>query len=122
MKKNKIGNKGFSLLELLISLVLFAGVISTLSFAFSKGMLSIQASGNNETAVWIAHTKLEELSNTPYALIQNVPLTGDSKFPNYSYKIDVNEAMNPKPVEVQIQWNMGADKITLSVWTMFSDT
>ena len=125
----KFTDKGFTLLEMLLAILLLTIGIVAVAQAFSAGMYSSTNAGtfiasdaeSVDLALNIAQAKMEEIMNTSFAGIAAVPKAAVSGFGSYSQKVDVTLAGNGtdlKKVDVTVYWTTrnGDTNISLSTY------
>lgn len=113
--------KGFTLLEVLLTVVLLVSGWVALSQALSTGLF---ASGQNEAeliAVKLAQEKIEEVRNLSYAAIANEAKAVVSGYPAFQreVKITIPQA-NLKQIEVAVYWFSKATELNTSLITYVS--
>lgn len=97
--------QGFTLPEILITIVLLTVGVIALSQAFNTGMLASTDAENVDLALNIAQAKMEELKNTNFSsLASNGPST-DPNFSNFNVTVSVTGA-DPKQIDVTVAWNV----------------
>ena len=89
----EMGNKGFTLIEIIILIVMAGILLPAIVVPFATG---IRGSGKPEmatTAMYLAHQKMEELMKFNYgnAALNTTALTGwaNAGLPNYDYQYEI---------------------------------
>lgn len=112
---------GFTLLEMVIAMGLFATGLLGLCLMASGFMGSNGAARNRADATQLARNKLEALSQDPYSEIvdsleENIDSSGDSGTGVFQRKVAVEEKESPacKVVTVTVKWqSKGAHRVVL---------
>lgn len=113
--------KAFTLLEVLISLVLFvAGVISVVS-AFSVGLLASSDFEDTQVALLIAQSKMEEIRKLPFSDLADSGPLADSFFPRFNVTVNVTEGQDPATVDVTVSWQKKGEATSISLATLKAD-
>ena len=105
-------NRGFTLLEVLISLAILAGVITTLVVTFNRHLTLATEDRETTTAMLLARAKLEE----PDFFIRT---TADGSFapdfPAINWKREQTESEYPglKRYLLTVSWQSGKQSLTL---------
>ncbi len=109
-------NRGFTLLEVLIALIILTIGVTAIIWAFSAGMYATTDVENVDLALNIAQAKMEQIKNTPFANLQDSGPTADPNFANFNVSVNVAEGQNPMQVDVTVAWNVkgGSTNITLT--------
>ncbi len=115
--------KGFSLIEVIITIVLLTvGVISILQM-FSIGLFADAETENQTTAFYLAQEKMEEVRDaSSYANIDSfaaskTALTGS--FIDFSREVTVSGT--PKQVNVIVYWNVKGAEQSVDLVSLFAD-
>ncbi len=116
--RNKNSSKGFTLLEIIISLaVLVVGVISLVTM-FGSGLNIAGVSEQSSTAIFLAQERMEQLRNETYANIINEARSALG-FASFDREVVVMYPQSPdtdiKQVTVNVYWPVksGEGKIEL---------
>ncbi len=114
--------KGFTLLEVLLAVVLFTTSFTVLAGAISVGL---SAGGDNENSLVgasLASEKMEILKRTSYASIANETKAAVSGFSSFQREVVVTTPVaNLKQTTVTVYWNHKAAEISYSLVTYFSN-
>ena len=117
MRKRNASAKGFTLLEVLVSLAILS---ATLIMAFQVTSGAITAAERTEAwtmASLLGEEKLREATDT-FAEVQETKGTFPDPYEEYAWKISVKQALHPdaREVYVSVSWGTGGveETITLS--------
>lgn len=113
-------SQGFTLLEILVTLIVLAIGGAALSEAFSTGVLSSTDVENVDLALNIAQAKLEEIRNTSFASIASSGPTADPNFSNFNVTAAVS-GTDPKQVDVTVEWNVKGGSESVALTTLVSN-
>ena len=115
--------KGFTLLEMLVTIVLLtAGIVSLLRM-MSIGMFAVTGTEKATTALYLAQEKMEEIKDaSSYSNIDSfasakAALTGDYT----DFQREVAVSGDPKQVNVIVYWTTKGDEQTLNLVSLFAD-
>ena len=108
---------GFTLLEVLLTLVLLTVGVTFLSQAFSTGMLASTDVENVDLASNIAQAKMEELKNTSFAGLSSSGPTADANFSNFNVTVSVT-GTDPKQIDVTVSWNVQGGSPSIKLTTL----
>jgi len=111
---------GFTLLEIIITMVILSLGILVLSQAFSMGMLASRDVENVDLALNIAQAKMEEIRNTSFSNIGSSGPTNDSNFSNFTTTITVT-GTDPKQVGVTVAWNVQGGSTSVALTTLIAN-
>jgi len=112
---------GFTLLEILITIiVLTLGTIALIQ-AFSTGLLASTDVENVDLALNIGQARMEELRNTPFADLVDSGPTADATFSNFDVTINVAEDTNPMQADVTVVWNAKGGQASVVLTTLVAD-
>lgn len=112
--------KGFTLLEILLTLLILSVGMIALSQAFSAGVLASTDVENVDLALNIAQARLEEIRDTSFSGIGSSGPAADSNFPNYEVTVAVN-GTDPKQVGVTVAWNVKGGTTNVVLTTLISN-
>ena len=110
-------NSGFTLLEILLTLLLLAVGMTALSQAFSTGMLASTDIENVDLALNIAQAKMETLKNTSFASLASSGPTADATFSNFNVTVSVT-GTDPKQIDVTVSWNVQGGSPTVKLTSL----
>ena len=110
--------KGFTLLEVLLTLLLVVSGFTALSYAISTGLFVSGASETSLIATELAHEKMEQIQNTSYGSIANESRTAVSGFPSFEREVTVSTPLaNLKQVTVNVYWFNKDDELKVDLVT-----
>ena len=110
-------NPGFTLLEILITVVLLTIGVIALSQAFSTTLLTSTDTENVDLGLNIAQAKMETLRNTAFASIASSGPTADSNFSNFNVTVTVT-GTDPKQIDVTAAWNVKGGSTSVGLTTL----
>jgi type IV pilus assembly protein PilV len=110
-------NQGFTLLEILITVVLLTVGVLALSQAFSTTLLTSTDAESVDLGLNIAQAKMEELKNTAFSSLASSGPTADSNFPNFNMTVTVTGA-DPKQIDVTAAWNVKGGSTSVGLTTL----
>ena len=110
-----IGNRGFTLLEVLIVIFLlviaFLGAISTTGIIINSNSLSKTMT----TATTLAKDKMEQLKYTGYNSVEGNDTVDSIYTRTWTVTADGSPAAGMKTIEVKVEWSwQGAHRVTLT--------
>ena len=108
---------GFTLLEVLATIVFFTLGFVALIQAFSTGMRAATDVENEDLALNIAQAKMEELKNTTFAGLASSGPTADANFSNYNVTVSVT-GTDPKQIDVTVDWNVQGSSTNVVLTTL----
>jgi len=113
--------KGFTLLEILITIIILTIGVTALASAFSSGLLSSTDVEDVDLALNIAQAKMEEIKNTAFASLTDSGPTADANFSNFNVTVDAAEGDNPMQVDVTVAWNAKGGQPSITLTTLVVD-
>lgn len=113
--------KGFTLLEVLITVIILTVGIVTILWAFSAGMYATTDIENVDLALNIAQSNMEEIKNTSFANLQDSGPTADPNFANFNVSVNVAEGQNPMQVDVTVAWQVKGGQASISLATLITN-
>jgi len=96
--------KGFTLLEILITIIVLTIGTIALMQAFSTGLLASTDVENVDLALNIAQAELEEIKDSGYASLAASGPTADPNFSNFDVTVALGPTADPREVEVTVEW------------------
>lgn len=113
--------KGFTLLEVLIAVLLFAvGVIAIVGL-FSVGMITSVDAENTAIAMNLARARIEEVRNRDFALIIDESKGAIGGFPRFQREVLVTSPLaDLKQVIVNVYWTFKGGETNVSLATYIS--
>lgn len=113
--------KGFTLLEVLITVIILTVGIVAILWAFSAGMYATTDIENVDLALNIAQAKMEEIKNTPFANLQDSGPGADPNFANFNVTVNVAEGQNPMQADVTVAWQVKGGQTSISLTTLITN-
>ena len=114
--------KGFTLLEVLLAILLFVSTFTVLAQAISVGLSSGGDNENSLIAANLAAEKMEILENTSYASIANEAKAAVSGFASFQREVTVTTPITSlKQTTVTVYWNHKSAELSYSLVTYFSN-
>ena len=113
--------RGFTLLEVLITIIIFSAGVIAICWAFSTGMSASTDVEDVDLALNIAQAKLEQLRNTAFASLVDSGPTADANFSNYNVTVNVAEGQNPMQVDVTVAWNVKGGSTNIVLTTLVAN-
>jgi prepilin-type N-terminal cleavage/methylation domain-containing protein len=112
--------RGFTLLEVLMTVVLIAVGITALVIAFSRGIAASADVSSAHTAASLAQLKLEEVQNTAFASIASEARAAVSGFTGFDREVTVTASpgstdANLKQVDIIVYWTVKGGEISQTV-------
>ena len=112
-----IGKRGFTLLEVMITLTLFTLAVIAILNAINTGIFGSGDVENIRAALNVAQARLEEIRNTPFASVTSSSSAADANFPNLSVTVAVS-GTDPKQVGVTVIWNVKGGPVSMTLTTL----
>lgn len=113
--------KGFTLLEILLTLIILMVGVLSITMAFTRGVFVSSDLENVELALNIASAKMEEIKDTDFADLADSGPAADPDFPNFNLSVDVAQGQNPRQVDVTVDWLLKGDKSSVVLTTLVAD-
>jgi len=113
--------QGFTLLEILITVIILTVGVVVLTGAFSSGISAATDVENVDLALNIAQAKMEEIKNTAFASLADSGPTADANFSNFNVTVGVAESTNPMQVDVTVAWNAKGGQPSITLTTLVVD-
>lgn len=118
-------NRGFSLLELLLAIIILTSGVLILAWAFSAGMFASTDSEDIELALGIANSKLERIYGTVGGVadearhnVSDDGFTG-AIYSNKNFQAEVITNNNdPEEVDVNVYWSVKGGETSISLVTL----
>lgn len=115
-------NKGFTLLEILLAIIVITvGMVSVLT-AFSRGIFVSATASDFQTASALAQGKMEEIKDTAFASISSEARASVSNFAGFDRAVSVasipgGSGSKLKQVAVTIYWETKGGEISQTLTT-----
>ena len=121
LPKGNLSLTGFTLLEMLITIVLLTAGVVALMRILSLGIFADTDVENVTIALNLANEKMEEVKNLSYGNITDNPSDGGwpseswhdkdtdpdlVNFPNFERQVDLREGTEPKEVWIRVRWTV----------------
>lgn len=119
----KAGARGFTLIEILIVIALFAAGAVVLLQILSTGIYGSVENENTVLATALAQVKMEEMRNVPYAsIVPEARTIAGSPYALFDREVLVlGVKPNLKQVTVNIYWRQRSGDVKISLVTYVSD-
>jgi len=114
----RITHHGFTLLEVLITIIILTVGVIALSQAFSTGLLASTDVEDMSHALGIAQAKMEEVKNTSFGSLADSGPTADPNFSNFNVTVGVAEGDDPMQVDVTVSWNAKGGQSSVVLTTL----
>lgn len=114
-------NKGFTLFEVLVTLVIISVGMTALLMVFGS---ALGVSGNTEeeeAALNITNAVMEDLKNTPYNSLQSYAVNSDTIFSGlagYTIQVTTTKPSDPAEVNVSVSWTGKGGASTIALTTL----
>ena len=118
-RKPRSKDRGFTLLEVLLAVLLFTISLVALVHAFNVGMLASTDVESVDLALNIGQSSLESVKNTSYAGVSSSGPTADPIFPRFNVTKTVTQPLsNLKRVDITVSWNVqgGQTSVVLTAY------
>ena len=112
---------GFSLIEVLITLILITIGVVTISRAFSTGLFASTDIENVDLALNIVQAKMEQIKNTAFASLADSGPTADSNFSRFNVTVNVSEGQDPMQVAVTVSWSVKGGQNSIILTTLVAN-
>ncbi len=114
-------NKGFTIIEALISIFLITAGIVGLSRAFSAGLFASSSIDETAIALTIAQGKMEDIKNTAFGDLGDSGPLADTDFPDFNVSVDIDEGTDPMQVDVTVSWQTKGGTDSVDLTTLITD-
>jgi prepilin-type N-terminal cleavage/methylation domain-containing protein len=116
--------RGFTLLEVLITLVLIAGGMTAILMAFSLVTGASRGVEEHEAAVNIAYARMEEIQSISYTELQSSTIDSGTMFAalaGYTVAVTTTKPENPAKVSVTVSWPVKGGTASVALTTLKAD-
>ena len=115
-------NKGFTLLEILLAILLLGTGLAILLQIVSAGLFAGSVNEDEIVATYLAQEKVEELRNALYSSIGLEAKEVVTDFPAFSRQVDFTTPQTSlKQITVTVYWFAGKTETSLAMVTYVSD-
>jgi len=116
---------GFTLLEILITIIVLTLGTIALMQAFSTGLLASTDVENVDLALNIAQANMEMVKDQLFADMDTdaeiAALVSNNEFSDFTVTADVDEGQNPMQVDVTVTWNVKGGQTNVVLTTFAAD-
>jgi prepilin-type N-terminal cleavage/methylation domain-containing protein len=103
-----MSKRGFTLLELLLTVIIIVSALFPLLQILSKAILASAGTESEITALNLAQSRMEDLRNLAYGNISSETKASVAAFPNFKREVMVTTPRpNLKNVKVIVYWTLG---------------
>lgn len=117
--------KGFTLLEIMITIALLAIGTLAITEAFNAGLFTSTDAENVDLALNIAQANLETIKNQSFADIDTDAevsnLISNLGFSDFTVSGNVAEGQDPMQVDVTVAWNVKGGTTSVTLTTLVTD-
>ena len=113
--------RGFTLVEILITVVLLTGGVIAIATVFNQVLLASDDSENVNLALRIANAKMEEVKDTAFASLADSGPTTDATFSDFDVTVNVAEGTDPMQVDVTVDWDTQGGETSIVLTTLVAD-
>lgn len=113
--------RGFSLLEVMIAVIILAGGIIAVCQALGSGIAASGDVENVDLALNIAQAKMEAIKNTGFAALVDSGPVPDPDFPDFNVTVNVAEGQNPMQADVTVAWNVPGGQTNVTLTTLIAN-
>lgn len=117
--------KGFTLLEIMITIVLLATGIVAITEVFNAGLFTSTDAEKVDLALNIAQANLETIKNQNFADIDTDAeisnLVSNKGFSDFTVSGNVAEGQDPMQVDVTVAWNVRGGTTSVTLVTLVTD-
>jgi len=112
---------GFSLLEVLITIIIFTIGVIAIAQALSSGLFASTDIENVDLALNIAQAKMEEIKDTSFASLADSGPTTDPNFSNFNVTVNVAEGQDPMQIDTTVAWNVKGGQTSIVLTTLVAN-
>ncbi len=116
--------RGFTLLEILITLIFLATGIIALCWAFNAGVSFSSNIESIETALNIAGANMEAIKGKGFNEIITDGDSGpaaDPNFPNFDVTVNIAEDDDPMQIDVTVGWGVASHRDSITLTTLVAN-
>lgn len=112
--------QGFTLIEILITLVIIVGGLLAITRAFSIGIFASSDVENVEVALNIAQKTLEGIYGTTGGVNDVDPPQADADFSDFTVGVQTDDN-NPERVDVSVYWDTKGGQVNITLTTLVAN-
>lgn len=114
--------RGFTLLEILVTVVIISVGIVAVTRAFNKGLEAYNDIENVDLALNIARARMETVKISAFDDLEDMPAASDSNFPDFTVAAEVSDKTEHlKEVKVIVAWAAPGGSANVSLTTFVAD-
>ena len=112
---------GFTLLEVLITVAIFAIGVVVILWALNTGLFARNDIESVAKALNISQARLEEIKNAAFGNINNSGPTPDAAFSTFNTTVNASNNSNIKQVDVKVSWATRGGNTNVSLTTLVAN-
>ena len=116
--------KGFSLLEILVTVILFASGVAALAWAITAGLSASLNVENMDLALNIAQSRMEDIKNKSFDTIVVEGDYGpipDPNFEDFDVTVNIADGNDPMQVDVTVSWDVKGGQTSVALTTLVTN-
>ena len=121
--KANMNQKGFTLIEVIIAMVLVVVGLVLISQAFSIGLRAVSVSDKSTIAKFLLEQKIAEVESLSVASLQSESGDFGTDYPDYTYQTEVTttDLENLRQVVITVQWKHDNTTRNISITKYLAD-
>jgi prepilin-type N-terminal cleavage/methylation domain-containing protein len=121
INEQRTTNKGFTLLEVLITIAILAIGVAVVLWALGTGLFARGDIESVAKALNISQARLEEIKDTAFGNINSSGPTPDAAFPAFNTTVNASNNSNIKQVDVTVSWATRGGNTNVSLTTLVAN-